>query len=855
MRPLACLLLPALLASPVAHAGMLERILDQKGALDKRDMTLPGGEWAEVFPIELAAGDRVLVEMESRKLDTFVVLKSPGGEVFENDDTGRAGFSQIDLNVEESGTWLVYATSSRAGEKGPYALRVSVDRSRRGGGQDNKGGAQLSLGGAVDGVLQSGDNVLDNGEWVDLYELELQGGQQVTIDMRSDTLDTFLGLRSPSGAIDGNDDFDGSNRHSRVQTTVQESGTWTVYATTYQAGDGGAYTLSASLDGAGGESGVERFSGTLASGDRQLNGGEYMDAVQLQGQAGERWIVDLRSSAFDPFLIVKGPDGEQLENDDFEGANDRSLIDVTLPATGTWNIAVTTYRAGESGAYDLTVRRVGADDAATADSQQHRGSLEAGDATLQNGEWVDTYTFQAVPGQRVAIDMRGGFDTYLGLIGPNGFREENDDGDDAHHSHIEAVLPEAGTYTVGATSFQAGQGGAYTLDIALSQDTPQETAQRDVQRLTAGQGVVGTLEDGDMTLDGGEWQDMYVIDVEAGQDLAINLSSRDFDPYLGLVLPDGSILQNDDWQGSSELSRIELSAPVSGRYRVHATSYRAGSTGNYRLDATVGQGAITMAAPTTSSAGRIHGIFVGISDYPDDGPGDLDFTAEDARQLALGMQSIGMAPADGRVLTDSAATRAALQAAIADVAAQMGDNDRLVLFYSGHGGRIDHQGAFQAADPDGYDETLALYDGEVTDDELAALLDTIEHGTVLVVLDSCFSGGFSKDLISRPGRMGLFSSHEDVTSAVAQKFKAGGYLARFMVEAIGERKADDGDGQLTALELSMYLYERYRSDVKSPPQEKSGAYSDIVMTGQNLGYQQIIVDRGGVGPSQVLFAW
>ena len=185
----------------------------------------------------------------------------------------------------------------------------------------------------------------------------------------------------------------------------------------------------------------------------------------------------------------------------------------------------------------------------------------------------------------------------------------------------------------------------------------------------------------------------------------------------------------------------------------------------------------------------------------------------------------------------------------------MGEDDRLVLFYSGHGGRMPRE-EFQAADPDGFDETLALYDRQITDDALAALLEEIDQGTVLVVFDSCFSGGFSKDIISRPGRMGLFSSHEDVTSAVARKFRAGGYLSRFMVEAIGERRADDdGNGSLTALELSQYLYERYRSDVKSMPTDKSGAYDDIVLTGQNLGYQQIIVDRGGVGPSQVLFAW
>jgi hypothetical protein len=248
-------------------------------------------------------------------------------------------------------------------------------------------------------------------------------------------------------------------------------------------------------------------------------------------------------------------------------------------------------------------------------------------------------------------------------------------------------------------------------------------------------------------------------------------------------------------------------------------------------------------------------VFVGISDYPDGGPSDLPYTADDARALYDGMLGIGMQPDDGRLLMDDQATSAATLAAIRELRARMTAEDRLILFYSGHGGRVPREG-FQGSDPDGFDETLALHDRQVTDDELAALLAESQAGTVLLVLDSCFSGGFSKDVISEPGRMGLFSSHEDVTSAVAAKFRAGGYLARFMVEAIGERRADEsGDGALTALELSQYLYERYRSDVKSMPTDKSGAYDDVVITGQNLGYQQIIVDRGGVGPSSVLFTW
>lgn len=855
------LILPSLLLALPASAGRLERVLSQEGKLDKKDMTLPAGEFFEVFPVDLAAGDRVIAEMRSSKVDTYLVLKSPGGNVMENDDLdGDTHLSQIDAIVEETGTWLVYATTAGGGEKGAYTLTVSVDTSGRGQVSSSRpaaGSQALALGTPVQGSLSSGDTTLPNGEWADLYELQLQAGQNVAVDMQSGDLDTYLVLRSPAGEVFGNDDWEGQRSRSRVEHLAEETGAWTVYATTYEAGQGGSYTLSASLATAGADSsGTQRWSGALASGDRVLEGGELIDAIPVEGRTGERWVVDLRSTQFDPFLIVRGPDGAQVENDDFEGARDRSVLDLTLGMDGTYTIAVTTYQGGESGSYDLTLRRVD-EDAQASGPQRHSGTLAAGDPVLGSGEWFDEYTFEGLPGQRVVVDMNGGFDTYLGLIGPGGFKMENDDGDGSNHSRIEGVLTEAGAYRVVATSYQPGQGGAYTLDIAVSQEDPADSANRDVVALAPGEAAVGTLADGDRTLDGGEYQDVYALDVTAGQMLSVSLMSSDFDPYLALILPDGGVVQNDDWEGSNQLSRIDLQTEQGGRYRVVATSYRPGSTGAYRLEASLGaRSTPTATAAAPSGDGRTYGVFVGISDYPAGGPSDLDFTADDARHLYEGMQAIGMRAEDGRLLTDSQATRAGFEAALRELAPRMGPNDRLMIFYSGHGGRLDRSD-FQAADPDGYDETLALYDGEIRDDEVAALLDqVVQQGTILLVLDSCFSGGFSKDVISRPGRMGLFSSHEDVTSAVARKFRAGGYLSRFMVEAIGERLADqDSSASLTALELSQYLYERYRSDVKAMPQEKSGAYSDIVMTGENLGYQQIIVDRGGVGPSQVLFAW
>jgi hypothetical protein len=99
--------------------------------------------------------------------------------------------------------------------------------------------------------------------------------------------------------------------------------------------------------------------------------------------------------------------------------------------------------------------------------------------------------------------------------------------------------------------------------------------------------------------------------------------------------------------------------------------------------------------------------------------------------------------------------------------------------------------------------------------------------------------------------MGMFSSEEDVTSQVAVKFRAGGYLSIFLDEAIGDGLADvNRDGAVTAIELSEYVHYRYRNDVKSADPD------NFVRTGgRQSGYQHLVVDRGSVGPYDVLFTY
>jgi len=197
-------------------------------------------------------------------------------------------------------------------------------------------------------------------------------------------------------------------------------------------------------------------------------------------------------------------------------------------------------------------------------------------------------------------------------------------------------------------------------------------------------------------------------------------------------------------------------------------------------------------------------------------------------------------PADQEiVLTDAQATTANIRAAMERIASGIRPDDVLFFFYSGHGGQTD-----TSQDPrelDSRDEYLVAYDGELMDDELGRLFDAIGGRVALIAIDACYAGGFAKDVITRPGRVGILSSDEDVTSAVAGRFQAGGYLSHFLRLGIqGEADVDPGDGILSVGELTHYTwvqFGRHASDVR-----------------MSMGYQHLVVDRGAVPTTEVLWS-
>jgi tetratricopeptide (TPR) repeat protein len=118
------------------------------------------------------------------------------------------------------------------------------------------------------------------------------------------------------------------------------------------------------------------------------------------------------------------------------------------------------------------------------------GELTEDLPTFEDGTYYESHNFEGSAGEIITIDlMSEDFDTYLLLRSPSGeVIAENDDGSSENtNSRIVVTLPESGTYTLMANSYEAGAMGAYRLSWRTGTVSEQRLAEA-VQLNTEGIG-------------------------------------------------------------------------------------------------------------------------------------------------------------------------------------------------------------------------------------------------------------------------------------------------------------------------------------------------------------------------------
>jgi len=233
---------------------------------------------------------------------------------------------------------------------------------------------------------------------------------------------------------------------------------------------------------------------------------------------------------------------------------------------------------------------------------------------------------------------------------------------------------------------------------------------------------------------------------------------------------------------------------------------------------------------------EVWALVIGISDYEDPNVTDLAYARADAEAFATWLVDSGTDPDHVFLLLDEngetaegiafrEATLSKIRAGLDWLYRMAHPEDLVFVYFAGHG--------FQSEDDDGdetdgVDEFLVPYDVDtqarsataLRDDEFGKFLDDIESNHVMVVFDSCHSGGQSRSLSGGTRPMGdefdLFNDFslegKLVMAAAAENQKAleheafgHGVFTYFLLQGLEGGADQDVDHLITAEELHNYV--------------------------------------------------
>ncbi len=202
------------------------------------------------------------------------------------------------------------------------------------------------------------DEILPDGSYFQVYEFQGQAGQNIVIEMNSQQIDPYMVLFDPQGRQIADDDDSGGGKNALIRTRLPLTGTYTLYVNSYEAGKIGSYTLA--IRSANIASGILLQKSGILGADSQVmsRDGSLFDLLSFEGRAGQIVQITLTSSDFHPYLIVYSPDQRVLQ--EHNGLPDRrnAVIQLRLPATGTYRVVANSYSPQGRGRYELTVREV-----------------------------------------------------------------------------------------------------------------------------------------------------------------------------------------------------------------------------------------------------------------------------------------------------------------------------------------------------------------------------------------------------------------------------------------------------------------------------------------------------------------
>jgi hypothetical protein len=337
-----------------------------QGRLAETDPAYHQGSHFKVYQFRAEAGRRYVATMQAEEFDSYLaVARTVGGitdEMFFDDDGGTEPLSsRLRFQVPATGTYLLIARSLGEGGVGAFTVALDTLTVRPPVIHD------IAVGQTDEGALSEDDSEYDDpGGFYDLYRFRGTAGQRLRVRMDFEegyapSLDVGTMQNGQFTPLD-----EMSDGMSPLNLSLPEAGEYYIRAGAY-GGVTGTYTLRLEERAPAVEPRTqalrrgESAQGTIEQGDGELDDGRWYDAYAYTGRAGETLRVEMASEDFDAYLIIgRYVDGEFQEldrnDDDPEGDDTDSALQVELPEDGRYVIQATTFLPEQGGAYEITVR-------------------------------------------------------------------------------------------------------------------------------------------------------------------------------------------------------------------------------------------------------------------------------------------------------------------------------------------------------------------------------------------------------------------------------------------------------------------------------------------------------------------
>ncbi|MCD6360850.1 MAG: DVUA0089 family protein, partial [Armatimonadetes bacterium] len=364
-------------------------------------------------------------------------------------------------------------------------------------------------------------------------------------------------------------------------------------------------------------------------------------------------------------------------------------------------------------------------------------------------------------------------------------------------------------------------------------------------------------------------RDWVKFDAQAGDRAEIETTPTASDPVRDTVIylydTDGeTLLREDDDGGEALYSRLTYVLPAAGTYYVKVTSYQGNYAGGYRISVKLWSGGGPADGIVTRRA-----VCVGISDYAGS-VNDLNYCDDDAREFADALAAGENWDAGNIVvIVDRQATAANIWDALNTMAAQSDADDQCVFFFSGHGTRDNDVPPLDEAG--GLDEYLVETDmnSNIRDDELGEWAAGLATDNLLVVLCSCFSGGFIKGAAGakglgppEPGSVAANDFAADIYRALARRRRVRPLDVDDAGRGVVLTAADDDETCQESSELAHDVFNFYLLQGMAGPADDNSdgwvtaeemyAYAGPRATEYNSGQHAQIYDAAPATPLQVV---